>query len=297
MASVLPPADAPHPAPAAPAYPDPASDPVRSVLRHHWLVRATHWLNALAIIVLLMTGLNIFGAHSRLYWGHAGSVDQRAGVWLEIGASPPWSAPSGWLDIGDRRFDTTGLLGVSTSPTGATNFVAFPSWMTMPSGRDLATARTWHFFFAWLLILNGLAWLAHGLWSGRIRRDILPRLAQLSPAHLRHDIIEHLRLNFPRGEAALSYEVLQRLAYAGITLVLIPIVILTGMAMSPGLNAAFPFLDALWGGRQSARSVHFLAMSGIAGFLALHLALVVLAGPIRGIGAMITGRLTIGGGK
>lgn len=275
----------------------PPQTSTRRVLRHHWLVRATHWINALAIIFLLMTGLNIFGAHARLYWGSAGSVDQRERAWLEVGASPPWSAPRGWIEIGDRRFDTTGVLGVSETSAGRPNIVAFPHWATLPSGRDLATARTWHFFFAWVIILNGLAWLLYGVFSGRIRREILPSRAQLAPKHLWHDIVEHLKLNFPKGEAALSYEVLQRLAYAGITLVLIPAVILTGMAMSPGLNAAFPFLDWVWGGRQSARSVHFIAMSGIAGFLLLHLVLVVLAGPIRGISAMISGRMTIGTGK
>ena len=273
----------------------PPAPPARRVLRHHWLVRVTHWLNALAIIVLLMTGLNIFGAHPQLYWGNAGSVEQRERIWLETGASPPWSAPTGWLDIAGTRFDTTGFIGVSKSPAGTSNFVAFPHWATLPSGRDLATARTWHLFFAWVIILNGLAWLLHGVISGRIVREILPRPAQLRPAHLWHDITEHVKLRFPKGEAALSYEVLQRLAYAGVTLLLIPTVILTGLAMSPGLNAAFPFLDALWGGRQSARSVHFIAMSLIAGFLLLHLVLVVLAGPIRGIGAMITGRMTIRG--
>ena len=275
----------------------PPASPVRRVLRHHWLVRVTHWLNALAIIFLLMTGLNIFGAHPRLYWGDAGSVEQKERIWLETGASPPWSAPTGWLDIAGRRFDTTGFIGVSKSPTGASSFVAFPHWATLPSGRDLATARTWHFFFAWVIIVNGLAWLLYGVFSGRLWREILPNLAQLRPAHLWHDIVEHAQLHFPKGEAALSYEVLQRLAYTGVTLVLIPTVILTGLAMSPGMDAAWPWLDALWGGRQSARSVHFLAMSGIAGFLLLHLALVVLAGPIRGISAMITGRMSIGEGK
>ena len=275
----------------------PSAPSARRVLRHHWLVRVTHWVNALAIVFLLMTGLNIFGAHPRLYWGDAGSVEQRTRAWLETGASPPWSAPQGWLDIAGRRFDTTGLLGVSASPTGTTNVVAFPHWATLPAARDLATARTWHFFFAWVIILNGLAWLLHGLFSGRIVREILPSRAQLRPAHVWHDIMEHVKLRFPKGEAARRYEVLQRLAYAGVTLLLIPTVILTGMAMSPGLNAAFPFLDWLWGGRQSARSVHFIACGGIAGFLVLHLVLVVLAGPIRGIGTMITGRMTIGDGK
>ncbi|OYW14938.1 MAG: hypothetical protein B7Y82_04295 [Sphingomonadales bacterium 32-65-25] len=281
---------------AAPSLSNLRPDP-RIVLRHHWLVRLTHWLNAIAIIILLMTGLNIFGAHPRLYWGDAGSVDQRDRLWLETGASPPWRNPTGWIDIAGTRFDTTGLIGVSQSPKGTTSFVAFPHWATLPSGRDLATARTWHFFFAWVIILNGLAWLLYGLFSGRLWREILPKRAQLTRAHLWHDFVEHLKLNFPKGEAALSYEVLQRFAYAGVTLLLIPTVILTGLAMSPGMDAAWPWLDQLWGGRQSARSVHFIAMAGIAGFLLLHLALVVLSGPFRQIGAMITGRLTIGGDK
>ena len=280
----------------APSVPHPRPDS-RRVLRHHWLVRLTHWLNAAAIIVLLMTGLNIFGAHPRLYWGDAGSVEQRERLWLETGASPPWRNPTGWIEIAGTRFDTTGLIGVSQSPKGTTSFVAFPHWATLPSGRDLATARTWHFFFAWVIILNGLAWLLHGLLSGRLWREILPNRQQLTRAHLWHDIVEHLKFNFPKGEAALSYEVLQRLAYAGVTLVLIPTVILTGLAMSPGMDAAWPWLDQLWGGRQSARSVHFLAMAAIAGFLVLHLVLVVLSGPIRQIGAMITGRMSIGGAK
>jgi thiosulfate reductase cytochrome b subunit len=267
----------------------------RRVLRHNWLVRVTHWLNALAIIVLLMSGLNIFGAHPQLYWGDTGSVAQRSTIWLDVGASGSMRAPQGWLKIGSQRFETTGVLGVSKSPADRWSVVAFPHWATFPSGRDLATARTWHFFMAWLLIVNGLAWLLYGVISGRIRREILPRLAELSPRHLWHDVVQHLRLNFPKGEAALHYEVLQKLAYAGVALVLIPVMILTGMAMSPGLNAAFPWLDAIWGGRQSARSVHFIAMSGISLFVMVHLALVLLSGPIRGIGAMITGRLTIGG--
>ena len=275
----------------------PSLSNTRRVLRHHWLVRLTHWLNAIAIIVLLMTGLNIFGAHPRLYWGDAGSVDQRERLWLETGASPPWRNPTGWIEIAGTRFDTTGFIGVSQSSKGTTSFVAFPHWATLPSGRDLATARTWHFFFAWVIILNGLAWLLYGLFSGRLWREILPKRRQLTRAHLWTDIVEHAKLNFPKGEAALSYEVLQRFAYAGVTLVLIPTVILTGLTMSPGMDAAWPWLDALWGGRQSARSVHFLAMSGIAGFLLLHLALVVLSGPIRQIGAMINGRMTIGGDK
>ncbi len=263
------------------------------MLRHSLVVRVTHWINAAAIILLLMSGLNIFGAHARLYWGDTGSVEQRDRQWLEIGASPPWRTPTGWIDIAGIRLDTTGFLGVSQSRTGSASFVAFPHWATLPSGRDLATARNWHFAFAWLLIMNGLLWLAHAIITGRLWREILPNRRQLSRAQLWHDIVEHARLRFPRGEAALSYAVLQRIAYAGVTLVLTPAVILTGLAMSPGMNAAWPWLDALWGGRQSARSVHFIAMVLVAAFLVIHLVLVLLSGPIRQIGAMITGRITV----
>jgi thiosulfate reductase cytochrome b subunit len=265
------------------------------VQRHALVVRITHWLNALAILMLIPTGLNIFGAHPRLYWGDAGSVDQRGGQWLEIGVSGTARAPQGWVEVAGQRIDTTGFLGVSAAPSGRPSVVAFPHWATLPAMRDLATARGLHFLFAWVLIINGLVWLGHGLVSGRIAREILPRRDQLAPRHVWHDVVEHLRLRFPTGRAALSYEVLQRLAYAGVTLVLIPVAILTGMAMSPGLDAAFPVLDALWGGRQSARSVHFIAMAAITGFLALHLLLVLLSGPIRQLGAMITGRVRVEG--
>jgi thiosulfate reductase cytochrome b subunit len=263
------------------------------VRRHSLAVRIAHWVTALAILFLLMTGLNIFSAHPRLYWGNAGSVEQTQGQWLQVGVSGTMAAPQGWLDVGDRRFDTTGVLGASIGPTNRWNIVAFPHWATFPSARDLATARTWHFFFAWVLIGAGLLYLAHGLITGHIVRNLLPHWRQLAPRHIARDVIDHLKLHFPKGEAALSYEVLQRLAYTGVVLGLIPIVVLTGMAMSPGLNAAFPWLDALWGGRQSARSVHFLAAGGIALFVGAHLLMVILSGPFRQVGAMITGRLAI----
>lgn len=270
------------------------SAPRRRRLRRHSLpVRIAHWTTAVAILFLLMTGLNIFGAHPRLYWGDTGSVEQTHRQWLQVGVSGTMAAPQGWLDVGNRRFDTTGVLGASIGPNKRWSIVAFPHWATFPSARDLATARTWHFFFAWVLIAAGLLYLAHGIITGHIARDLLPRWRQLSLRHIARDIIGHLKLNFPKDEAALHYQLLQRIAYTGVVLLLIPIVILTGMAMSPGLNAAFPWLDALWGGRQSARSVHFLAAGGIALFVGVHLMMVMLSGPFRQVGAMITGRLAI----
>lgn len=246
--------------PAPPAIP-------RRVLRHHWLVRASHAGGALAIIFLLMTGLNILSAHPRLYWGDAGSAVQDEGLWLEIGVAGPARAPRGWLEVAGTRIDTTGLLGVSTGRDGRPAIVAVPHWASFPGWRDLGTARTWHFFMAWVLAASGLAWLGHGLASGHIRRDL-----------------------FGHGQ----YKRAQRSAYAGITLLVLPVLVLTGMAMSPGLDAALPWLDALWGGRQSARSLHFIAAIAIGLFLAGHLVMVLASGPFRLVASMVTGRVVEG---
>lgn len=261
-------------------------------VRHGRIVRITHWLNALAIFFLLMTGFNIFNAHPRLYWGDAGSVDQRSGQWLEIGAWPGGNGMVGAVQFGRTgpRIETTGLLGLSKGANGRQQPIAYPAWATFPSWRDLATARNWHFFMAWLLVLNGAVALAAGLVSGHVRRDLLPRREELAPRHLWADIVAHARLRFPTGAAAHDYQILQKLAYAGVALLLIPLMILTGLAMSPGANASLPWLPDLLGGRQSARSLHWIGANLVLLFIIVHLVMVLLSGPIGQIRSMITGR-------
>lgn len=261
-------------------------------VRHGRVVRITHWLNALAVFFLLMTGLNIFNAHPRLYWGDAGSVDQRSGQWLEIGAWPGPGGMIGAVQFGTAgpRIETTGVLGLSRGADGRLQPIAYPGWATFPSRRDLATARNWHFFMAWLLVLNGIVALVAGLVSGHVRHDLLPRRGELAPRHIWADIVAHLKLRFPTGAAAHDYQVLQKLAYAGVALVLIPLMILTGLAMSPGANAILPWLPDILGGRQSARSVHWIAANLVLLFIIVHLVMVVLSGPIGQIRSMITGR-------
>ncbi|WP_374284054.1 cytochrome b/b6 domain-containing protein [Novosphingobium sp.] len=223
------------------------------VRRHGWPTRAWHWLNLLAMAVLLMSGLMIFNAHPRLYWGEAGS-----------------EAAQAWLD----------LWGQDGLP--------FPGWITIPSAYNLADARLWHFFFAWLLAPAWVLYLGWNLRRWRLTREVLPRRADLAPAHLWQDLRDHLALRFPRGAAALRYKPLQKLAYAAVLAGLIPLVIVTGMAMSPALDAALRLTVAL-GGRATARSLHFLAAGGLVAFFVVHLAMVLLAGPINGLRAMLTG--------
>src|SRR6266550_3175615 len=120
------------------------------------------------------------------------------------------------------------------------------------------TGRRWHFFFAWLFVANLTVYLVAGIASGHLRRDLLPRRQQLRPRSLLKDALDHLRLNFPHGEEARHYNPLQKLTYLGVIGVLLPLMILTGLTMSPGMDAILPWLVDIFGGRQSARTIHFI---------------------------------------
>jgi thiosulfate reductase cytochrome b subunit len=153
--------------------------------------------------------------------------------------------------------------------------------------------RRWHFFFAWAFVANLLVYLVAGLAGGHFCRDLLPGREQLRPRALLKDLANHLRLKFPRGEAARHYNPLQKLTYLGVIGVLLPLMILTGLAMSPGIDAIVPWLVDLFGGRQSARTIHFIAAGLMVLFVFVHVAMVLLAGPVNELRAMITGRFAI----
>ena len=258
------------------------------VRRHAGVTRATHWINVAAVTLLLMSGLQIFNAHAALYWGPKSSFER---PWLSIGAVEHGDALRGVTRIGAARFDTTGVLGAS-GPHARTPR-AFPAWATVPSWQDLATGRRWHFFFAWVLVINGLAYLAWGLGGGHIRRDLWPTRADLSPGHLWREVVDHARLRFPKGEAARRYNVLQKAAYLAVVLVLLPLMVLTGLCMSPGFDAGAPWLVDFFGGRQSARTIHFITAWAIVAFILVHLVMVVASGTWNNIRSMITGRYAI----
>ncbi len=262
--------------------------------RHALVTRITHWINALAIVFLIGTGLNIFNAHPALYWGQFGADDDDARRWLEIGsADAPDGSAYGFLRIGSLTVHTTGVLGLSKGSNGQPSAIGYPGWATFPGVRDLATARNWHFFFAWVLILNGIAYYAYGLATGHLRRDLLPRLKELRPSNIVHDIVSHARLKFPKGEESKRYHILQKLAYGATVFVAIPAMIFTGLGMSPGINAAWPWLLELFGGRSSARSIHWIAANFIMVFILVHLLMVILAGPYNEIRSMITGKFRV----
>lgn len=266
--------------------------PPRKILihRHSLAVRLTHWVNVLCLTFLLLSGLQIFMAHPALYWGQYGANNDPSV--LSIGAEQDGNALRGVTRVGGLSFTTTGVLGVS-DVDGVQRARTFPDWLTLPSYRDLATGRRWHFFFAWLLVINGFIYLLYGLFAGHFRRDLLPEGRELTPSHLGHEIADHARLRFPKGEAARRYNSLQKLAYLGVIFVLLPLMVATGLTMSPGMDAALPWLVDVFGGRQSARTLHFVAATLLVAFVIVHLAMVVLSGPFNNLRSMITGRYAI----
>ncbi len=272
-----------------------ASPPGRVYYRHRVVTRLCHWINALCLLFLVATGLNIFNAHPALYWGQFGANPDDGRRWLEIGAvDGPNGTVRGMTRVGSVTVDTSGLLGTHATPEGIEQ-QGFPDWATFPPNRDLATARRWHFFFAWLFILSGLVYLVYGFLTRHLQDDVWPRLKQLSPASIWHDIALHAKLQFPRGRDDREYHILQRIAYASTVFVMLPLMALTGLSMSPGFNAALNgALPALFGGRASARSIHFIVMDLLIAFVVVHVLMVILAGPYNQIRSMITGRYDTG---
>jgi thiosulfate reductase cytochrome b subunit len=260
------------------------------VRRHAVITRLTHWINAVCLGFLLASGLQIFNAWPSLYWGQYGADGDPA--FLGIGASHEHGQLRGYLRVGDVGVPTTGVLGVSRVD-GRPTERAFPAWLTLPSFQDLAAGRRWHLFFAWGFAINGAVYLLYSLLSGHLRRDLVPRRAELSPRHLWHEIVAHARLRFPKGEEARRYNVLQKLSYAGVAVILLPLMVLTGLTMSPGMNAAAPFLLDLFGGRQSARAIHFITAFLVVLFVLVHLAMVLLSGVWNNLRSMLTGRYAI----
>ena len=215
--------------------------------RHALSTRLWHWINALALVILFMSGLNISNAHPNLYWGKWGFMPERA-----------WA-----------------------------NLIEFPAWATIPGYYDLAAARDWHVLFAWVFALSLLLFMLAALINGHFRRDIATRRREWRPAAIWADVRAHVRFDFTHHEG--KYNFLQKLAYGVVLFVLLPLMIFTGMAISPGSDAAWPFLLDVFGGRQSARSLHFICAWSLFAFFVLHVLLVLLNKPLKNLREMITG--------
>ncbi|WEX09749.1 cytochrome b/b6 domain-containing protein [Chelativorans sp. AA-79] len=252
------------------------------IYRQSIWTRLTHWIWAVCLFFLLLSGLQIFNAHPALYIGQQSGFEFDNAV-LEIGAIDTPAGPRGRTRVFNAEFDTTGVLGLSGTGERP-RFQAFPGALTIPSFRDLATGRVVHFFFAWLLVGTLLVWLVASLVNGHLKQDILPRTADLKV--LPKDVLNHTRFRLAHGP---RYNPLQKFSYFMVLFGLFPLIILTGLAMSPGMNAAWPWLLDLFGGRQTARTIHFGAMLLLVLFFLVHIGMVLVAGPLNELRSMVTG--------
>ena len=218
--------------------------------RHSALVRITHWIHTLSFFALVVSGIGILLAHPRFYWGETGAV----------------GTPS--------LFDLP-LPFLVTTPT----YVGPSSW-----GRNL------HFLSAWICVLNGLLYAISGLLSQHFRKNLLPARSDLSGRSISGIVSDHLRLKRPSEEESLTYNILQRLAYLTVVFLFFPLMIWTGLAMSPSITSVFPILVTALHGQQSARTIHFFIANFLVLFLLVHIAMVCLAGFTKRVRAMITGR-------
>ncbi|KAB0676663.1 cytochrome b/b6 domain-containing protein [Aureimonas leprariae] len=253
------------------------------VYRQRIPTRVTHWLWAMCLFFLLLSGLQIFMARPDLYIGQQSGFTFDNSV-LSIDATQQGDGTlAGYVDLFGHRFDTTGWLGVVNTDQGPTPR-SFPTWATIPSFRDLGTGRVVHFFFAWTLAGTLFAWFLFSLFNGHLRKDLLPRPHDLRA--LPRDVWNHLRLRF---EHRREYNVLQKLSYFSVLFVALPLMFATGLTMSPGVNSLAPWMLDLFGGRQTARTIHFAVMLALVLFFVVHVAMVVLAGPFNEMRSMITG--------
>jgi thiosulfate reductase cytochrome b subunit len=263
----------------------PPTPPKERIYRHRLPVRVMHWINVLCLTVLLGSGLTIFNAHPALYWGKDSTF---ADPWVSIGTSQG----KGVTNIAGHTFATDGVLGASRVGADANKTQrAFPSWATIPGPQWLAMGRHWHFFFAWLFVVNGICYVLYALFSGHLRRDLLPTRAEIR--HIGRSIKDHLRFHHPTGDEAKRYNVLQNLAYLVLIFVLLPLIVIAGMAMSPRLDTVFTGWIELLGGRQSARTLHFLAAAGLLLFVLVHVFEVLISGAWNQIRSMVTGWYTL----
>ncbi|GAB3469345.1 cytochrome b/b6 domain-containing protein [Massilia terrae] len=245
-----------------------------------------HWINVICFFIMLMSGLGIFNAHPHLYWGRESDFDAPLlSITAVDGAD---GMPHGVTQVGEHEFATDGVLGASRVG-GRKMERAFPAWATIPGPQYLATARNWHLFFAWVFVINGIAYIGYTIGSGHLRRDLVPTRPELRG--IGTSLREHLLLRHPGGESARRYNVLQNLTYLLVIFVLLPLIVVAGLAMSPHMDALFGVGWVDWlGGRQSARTLHFIAAFSLLAFVLVHVFEVIVTGLWNNLRSMVTGK-------
>jgi len=243
----------------------------RSLGSHTRWVRLSHWILAASVLTLAVSGFIILMSHPRLYWGAVGNDLTPALFELPI----------------SRNYKHGGWAAPVTFSPGEHPIVS--QARTYDIFNENGWARSLHFLAAWFLVVIALIYIGTGFISGHLRRNLIPRVREISPRVLWRDVINHLRLPMPRAAGGPPYGPLQKLAYFGVVVVTLPLVVLTGLTMSPAVTAAYPALLDVFGGSQSARTVHFFAFTALVVFLVVHVTMVLLTGVKRQMRTMTLG--------
>ena len=246
-------------------------EPVSAVSHHARWVRISHWILTASVLTLAVTGFVILMAHPRLYWGEAGNDLTPALFELPISRN---FEHGGW----ERR---SPFFENANGPVSASR--TFDIFNQNGWGRSL------HFLAAWWLVVPGAIYFLLGMFRGHFRSNILPATSQLSPALVMRDVADHLRLKIPDGTGGPQYGLLQKLAYSFVVFVAAPLMVVTGLTMSPAVTASAPFLLKLFGGYQSARTIHFFTFVALVLFVVGHVVMVVMSGFQRQIRAITVG--------
>jgi thiosulfate reductase cytochrome b subunit len=253
------------------------------VYRHSVSARVTHWLWTLAMLVLVMSGLQIFNAAP--YLDASYKTDPAHRILAFDAHMGPDNKPVGTTTIFGHTFDTTHVFGFTDDGSGSESARAFPGSITLPAVQSLADGRLWHLFFGWALTI-AIVWY---IVAAAIRKDL--RELILRPADLPKLLpmqLYYFKLR-PEPPEHGKYNPLQKAAYTLVLFVFIPLIILTGLALSPGADAIFPPITSVFGGRQFARTWHFILMTILIAYFCLHMVLVLMNGPINNVRSMITG--------
>ena len=241
-------------------------------IRHARWVRILHWILTVSLFTLAFTGFVILMAHPRLYWGEVGN--NLTPALLELPISRNYKH-EGW----EKQ---TPFFQASSSPISANR--------TYDIFNQNGWSRSLHFLAAWFLVLPGAVYLVAGIFTRHFRRHLWPRAPELAPRLVYQDTVDHLRLRVPPATGGPHYGVLQKCAYCAVIFIALPLLVLTGLTMAPAVTAAYPFLLSLFGGFQSARTIHFFAFVALLIFVAAHVVMVVKSGFRRQMRAMILGK-------
>ena len=241
-------------------------------ITHARWVRISHWIVTASLLTLAATGVVILMAHPRLYWGEVGNDLTPALLELPISRN---HQHGGW----ENRIP---FFQDSSSPVSASR--TFDIFNQNGWGRSL------HFLAAWLLVIPGVVYLLTGTVNGHFRFHVWPRTGELNPSQIRQEVVDHLHLRIRPATGGPQYGLLQKLAYCVVLFVAVPLSVLTGLTMSPAITAAFPFLLSIFGGYQSARTIHFFAFIALGLFVIAHVLMVVMSGFTRQMRGMIFGR-------